>query len=260
MSMVNIVGLAWWVVACFFGVLYQWEGKDAMSRKGIILKGIAAFCVVGYAITLIAMFGNPSDASIDFVIGLVLVSLGDILVAYLEHVGDGTSKSLLDAIAGQSFVKKIIISITGVLFIVSYFMQMVAFIKGISQYANATDFVVPFLICLVLPPVITVFGGILAKYRIPDTDLSVFIIGAFYILLASAHFAAATVFAISLSRTDALHSVWIIFGSFLFFLSLLTVELRIAKPAMHDTRIMRMTSRLLTFLGRMILAGCAFLL
>lgn len=254
------VGTICWVIACFFGVLFQYECLDIMTKKGLVLKAVAASCVVGYAIVLIMMFGESSDAAIDFVVGLVLVTIGDILVALLELRGDATSGSLLNAASGGSNVERVILSLTGICFIVSYFFQMVAFIKGISRHDDVTEYVAPFLIFLLLPPVFTVLGGLLAKFRIPDTELKVFIIGAFYILLASALFSASSIFAFSLFQVDVMHATWIFFGSILFFLSLLTVELRYARPDMHDNKPMRVTSRLLTFLGRMILAGCAYLL
>lgn len=259
MSM-TAVGTICWFVACFFGVLYQYECQDRISKKGIVLKALSASCIVVYAIVLIVMFGKSTDAAFDFVAGLVMVTLGDILVAYLEYTGEGTSKTVVQAASGHSTVDRIILSVTGILFVVSYFFQVVAFIKGLSQYGDVTDYVAPFLIFILLPPIFTGLGGLLSKFRIPDADLRVFIIGAFYILLASALFSASTIFALSLFRVDVMHATWILFGSIIFFLSLLMVELRYVRPEMHDNKPMRIFSRLMTFLGRMILAGCAYLL
>ena len=259
MSTMTMVGIVCWIIACTLGMLYQYETRNVMALRGMILKGLAAFSVVAYAIVLIAMFGHTTDASIDFVIGLVLVSIADVLIAYLEYIGNGSSESLLQAASGDSNAKRIILSFAGILFVISFFLQMVAFIKGISHYATPKDYVVTFAVFIFVPPIFTALGIIVSRFKIPEIDSRVFIIGAFFILLASALFAAASVFAFSMFPSDSTDATWVFFGNILFFLSILMVELRYANPRLYDIKSMRITSRLLTFLGRMILAGCAFL-
>lgn len=260
MSQLFWAGTGCWVICCLLGSLFQYESRNKMTLKGMILKAVAAFSVVGYALTLIILFGKFSDASINFVVGLLLVTIGDTFVAYLEYKGDGTSDSVIQAVKGNNRKGQVFLCATGVLYILSYFLQMVAFIKGIAQFAHPTDYVVPFIVLFFLPPIFTVLGGLLSKFRVPDIELYVFIIGIFYILLTSALFAAASVFAFSLFTTDPIHAALIFFGAVVFFLSMLMVELRYANSSKYEGKVMRMASRLLTFLGRMILAGCAFLL
>ena len=260
MNPMFIVGTICWFVASFFGVLYQYECQDRISKKGIVLKALSASCIVAYAIVLIVMFGKSTDAAYNFAAGLVMITIADTLVAYLEYTGEGTSRTVVRAASGNSSKDRILLCVIGILFVVSYFLEVVAFIKGISHHADVSDYIAPFLIFFLLPPIFTGVGALLSKFRIPDAELRVFIIGAFYILLASALFSASTIFALSLFRVDVMHATWILFGSIIFFLSLLLVELRYARPEMHDKKPMRIISRLMQFLGRMILAGCAYLL
>ena len=98
------------------------------------------------------------------------------------------------------------------------------------------------------------------RVTVTVSDIKVFIIGAFYFLLGSASFAASSVFAFSLFQTDVLHATWVFVGGILFLLALLLVELRYSRPQMYDNKPIRVVSRLFTFIGRMMLAGCAFLL
>ncbi|MGX8691890.1 MAG: hypothetical protein ACSW70_04725, partial [Eubacteriales bacterium] len=151
-------------------------------------------------------------------------------------------------------------SVSMVLYICSFFLQVVAFIKGLSHYAVTTDYVMPFIVFFALPPILTVVGMILSKFQIPETDMRVFIIAAFFILLSSALFAAGFVFALALFQIDVVHGTWVIFGSTLYFLAIMSIELRYARPGMYDNKALRIASRLILFLGRMTLAGCAFLL
>ena len=260
MTSMFLVGTVCWVIACFFGTWYQYESRNHMTRKGMALKGIAAFCVVAYAIVLIAMFGQASEAAIDFVIGLALVAIADVLIAYLEIIGDGSSESLLVVASDGSNAKRILLSVSMVLYVCSFFLQMVAFIKGLSHYAVATDYVMPFIVFFFLPPIFSVLGGLLSRAKLPDTDMRVFIIAVFFVLLASALLSAGVVFALALFQIDIAHGTWVIFGSSLYFFAVLSIELRYAKPGLYDKKALRITSRLILFLGRMTLAGCAFLL
>ena len=260
MTSMTLVGSICWVIACIIGTFYQYESRNVMTRKGMVLKGIAAFCVVAYAIVLIALFGQASDAAVLFVTGLVFVAIADILIAYLEYVGDGTTGSFLEAVSSGSSKKRILLSVSMVLYVCSFFLQVVAFIKGLSHYAVTTDYVMPFIVFFSLPPILTALGMILSKFRIPETDMIVFIIAAFFILLSSALFAAGFVFALALFQTDVVHGTWVIFGSALYFLAIMSIELRYARPGMYDNKALRIASRLILFLGRMTLAGCAFLL
>ncbi len=260
MTSMFAVGSVCWVIACIIGTFYQYESRNVMTRKGMVLKGIAAFCVVAYAIVLIALFGQASDAAVLFVTGLVFVAIADILIAYLEYVGDGTTGSFLEAVSSGSSKIRILLSVSMVLYICSFFLQVVAFIKGLSHYAVTTDYVIPFIICFSLPPILTVVGMIVSRFRIPETDMKVFIIAAFFILLSSTLFAAGFVFAFALFQVDVIHGTWVIFGSFLYFLAIMSIELRYARPGLYDNKALRIASRLILFLGRMTLAGCAFLL
>lgn len=254
------VGIICWVIACIFGGLYQYECRNSMTGKGIVLKGIAAVCVVAYAVILIAMFGQASDAAVLFVVSLIFVAIADILIAYLEHIGDGSSASVLNVVSSSPNRKWVLLSLSGILYICSFFQQIVAFLKGLSHYAVATDYVMPFLVFFMLPPILIVTGGIIAKFPHPDTDMRLFILGAFLVLLSSALFAAGFVFGFALFQSDVAHGTWIIFGTSLYFLSLTSIELRYGRPDFYDNKYLRVISRAILFLGRMTLAGCAFLL
>lgn len=260
MNMMFTVGTVCWVISCFLGGLYQFESLNKMTRKGMVLKGAAAFSVGVYAVVLIAMFGQTSDAAVLFVIGLILVSIADILIAYLESIGDGSSESIFLTVTGGSNGKRTILCVAGALYIFSFFLQLVAFIKGLSHYDATTEYVMPFIIFFFLPLFITVLGGALARFKVADTDMKVFIVGAFYILLSSALFSAAAVFAFALFQIDVRHGTWVIFGSTLHAFGIMSVLLRYAKPGLYDNKAIRFTSRMILFLGRMTLAGCAFLL
>ena len=102
MTSMFAVGSVCWVIACIIGTFYQYESRNVMTRKGMVLKGIAAFCVVAYAIVLIALFGQASDAAVLFVTGLVFVAIADILIAYLKYVGYATTGSFLEAVSSGS--------------------------------------------------------------------------------------------------------------------------------------------------------------
>ncbi|MBQ8062760.1 MAG: hypothetical protein IJ720_00515 [Clostridia bacterium] len=253
-------GTICWVVAGIFGIAFQYETYERMSWKGVTLKALSSFGIFVYALVLILLYGNPTEAAILFTVGLVLESLGDTLVAGLEASGDGNNSSLHKDLVSRTRGRIILLGVTGVLFICAYFLQMVAFLKSIASYAVVTNYVGLFLIFFFVPPLFTTLGGMLSKFRVPETDTSVFIIGVFYILLTSALFASGTIFAFSLFPNDPIHAGWILLGTILFFLSMLMVSLRYASPEKYESIPMRITSRLLTFLGRMVLAGCAFLL
>lgn len=253
-------GTICWVIACIFGIAFQYETYERMSWRGVGLKALAASSVVAYAVTLIVIYGKPTEASTLFTVGLVLVTLGDILVAGLEASGTGDNSSLHEAMGSRAPVRAVTLGITGVLFIVAYFLQMVAFLKAIASYAVITDYVGLFIMFFFVPPLFTAIGGLLSRFKIPETSTNIFIIGVFYILLTSALFAAGAIFAFSLVRDDPLHAGWVSLGNLLFFLSMLMVALRYSNPEKYESVPMRIASRLLTFLGRMILAGCAYLL
>lgn len=261
MTSMFAVGAVCWVIACAFGGAYQYECRDRMSRKGMVFKGIAAFCVVAYAIVLIAMFGQASNAAVHFVTGLVFVAIADILIAYLEYIGDGSSASILNVVSDSPNRKWVLLSVSGILYICSFFLQIVAFLRGLSDYAVATDYVMPFTVFFIMPPILVlVVGAALLKFRLLETDMRVFIIGAFLVLLSSALFAAGFVFAMALFQSDVAHGTWVIFGSAVYFLSLLAIILRYTKPDYYENKILRIVSRMILFIARMTLAGCAFLL
>lgn len=260
MTSMFAVGTVCWIVACFFGTWFQYECLDVTTTKGIVLKSIAAFCVVFYAIALIIMFGETSSAANCFVFSLILVTIGDIVLAFLDRSGNGSSDYLLQTFSGESRNNRVTLCVAGILYICSYFYQTVAFIKGLARHANTTEYVVPFLVLLLLPFIFTLLGVFLMRVTVTVSDIKVFIIGAFYFLLGSASFAASSVFAFSLFQTDVLHATWVFVGGILFLLALPLVELRYSRPQMYDNKPIRVVSRLFTFIGRMMLAGCAFLL
>ena len=259
MISMRFAGTLCWVITGFFETAFLYETQDHMTRLGIVLKTLTSLGELAYAIVLIALFGQLSDAAKLFVAGLALIVVGDLLLAIVQERNGGSTEGFLKKAEGGFNASRFGIGVAGVLFIVAYFLQLVAFIKGLSARDEATNYVMPFLVFFLLPPMFTYVTAILAKFRVPDVATNIFIIGVFYILLTSALFSSSAVFSFSVFQEDPKHASWIFLGAMFFFLSTLFVLLRYCLPSRFDTKTMRATSRVLTFFGRMILAGCAFM-
>lgn len=259
MISMRFAGTLCWVIASIFALGFQYEAQDKVTRRGVLLKCLTSFSIAAYAIVLIAMHGEYSQAARLFAEGLILAAVGDVIVGMLQASSDGTPHTLLEVKEGKFNIKLLGLEVAGVVFIVSYFFQMVAFLKALASQSNITQYIGPYILFFLLPPIFAIIGGTLSKFRIPETDTGVFIIGVFYILLTSALFSAASIFSFYLFQKDPAHASFIFLGAVLFFLSMLFVSLRYSHPERYDNKWMRLFSRVLTFLGRMTLAGCAFL-
>lgn len=262
MSSLFLTGSLCWVITAVLGLLFLWKSWDGMTVAGVVFKGLTAFAIVCYAIVLIVLSGNRSEAATIFVVGLSLTSLGDVLMAVLQQRTGGKTQSLTEAVEGidKGFTGATFgIGIIAILFIISYFLQMVAFIKGLSAKVVASDYIIPFLLFFFLPPIFTTVGGQLARFRVPEVSPNVFIIGVFYIILTSALFAASAVFSFAMFQEDPNHASYILVGAIFFFLSTLFVLLRYSNPERFESNSMKSFSRVVTYFGRMMLAGCAFL-
>lgn len=261
MSM-TVAGSICWAIDIALGLLFQFVSWNKMDWKGVALKGATSLGITAYAIVLIVMGGRASEAAALFVSGLLLCSLGDILIGAVQTKDDGRSSAILDSVEGvekKVDLSFVIVCLAGVTYIISYFLQMVGFVKGLSLRADPADYIIAFLVFFLVPPLFTAIGGLLSRFRIPEVPTNAFIIGVFYILLTSALFASTAVFAFSMFQEDQNHATFILIGAILYFLSILFILLRYSNPEKYESRAMRTFSRVLTFGGRMILAGCAFL-
>lgn len=263
MATMRFAGTIYWVVEMVLLLWYLYEARNTATRKGLVLKLLASFGIVGYACMLIVMssqiHAQPiSRNSILFVLALLSTSLGDLVLGILPLKSEKRNVTgVYEQYAVSTGVKVGAIS-AGVFFVGSFFFQMVVFIKGISGELSSQ--IVPFLMFFLLPPLFTFIGGLLSGFRVPDVSTEVFIIGVFYILLTSAVYAATSLYAFNFYAEDALHASFISIGGTLFFLSTLMLSLRYSRHERYDTPGMRTFARALNFLARMILAGCAFLL
>lgn len=251
-----------WIVSGLLVIWYIYIAHDKMTPTGVILKGLMSLSVVGYGVVLAFMNGHISGPTWLYLIGMLFAVVGDVTIGAIQCTKEGGTVSELSAkVVSQEKLNhyQVVLGIGGILFIVAYFLQMAAFIKGLAKLTDPTNSVVAFLFMALLPLLFTVISGILAHFRIPEVSTSIFIIGVFYILLQSTLFASASVFSFALFSTDPNHAVFTMVGAVLFFLSMLFFLMRYANPEKYDTRVNREVGRLLTFLGRMILAGCAFM-
>lgn len=259
MISMSFAGTLCWIINAIFGIAFAAESNDGMTKRSVLLKGLVSFGIFVYAAVLILMAGEPSEASKLFTAGLFLIFVGDVMLALIQERTGGQSNGILKSLMGAADISRFGIGVAGVLFIVAYFMQMVAFIKGLSSRATASEYVMSFLAFFLLPLLLSFLAALFAKLRLPDVSTNAFIIGLFYVLLTSALFASASVFSFALFQEHPHHATWVFFGALLFFLSTLTVLLRYCDPDKFDSKLMRTSSRVMTFLARMSLAGCAFL-
>lgn len=252
-------GTACWV---FEGVALLWflyECRDETTKKGYFLKGAVALNIIIYAVLLIIMNGDPfTRPQALFLVGLVFTFLGDMGLATMQLQHGGSSKAIFSRItADKVTIETLTAGVVGVLFIISFFFQLVAFLKGI--HGDVQEFLIPFLIFFLLPPSLALVGGLMSQTRFSVLSTNVFIIALFYVLLSSAFFASASIYSFWLYREDPNHAIFVFSGAVMFSLSVLMIALRYSKPDRFETRSIRAVSRTLNYLARMILAGCAFL-
>lgn len=253
-------GTICWVICSVVGLSFAYITRDKMTKSGVLWKGLASLSITIYAFVLAVLSGPISEASGLFIVGLLTATFGDSLMGYLQYRQQGSAEGLSEVIVNQERnIWRVGVGVVAVSFIVSYFIQMVAFIKGLAKLVEPADYVVPFIVFFMLPPLFTVIGGILARFRVPEVSTSIFVVGVFYVVLTGALFASASVYSYALFPMDANHAIFIEAGAVIFFLSMLFVLIRYSNPQKYESRLNRFMSRLLTFFGRMILAGCAFM-
>ena len=259
MDKMTLVGGICWLINIVLAALFAYDTRKTMTKRGILLKGLSSFGIIAYAVALIVMWGTTTEGARLFVIGMVLAAVGDILVALLQQTQGDESGFLQGTLSSEFNIARFGIGVAGVLFIVGYFFEMVAFIKGLGKIASPSDYVIPFILFFVLPPAVTVAGAPLTKIRIPNVSMNSFIIGLFYGLLATALYSSATTYALALSRFDINHAVFVFVGATFFYTSIVFILVRYMSPKHFENVKIRYASRLVTFLGKMTLAGCAFL-
>ncbi|MBO4383378.1 MAG: hypothetical protein J5847_04715 [Clostridia bacterium] len=259
-------GTVCWIfeLAVLFWFLY--ECRDETTKKGYILKGAASSNILIYGTVLTALYAHtshtaPSRGAILFLIGMLFAFLGDMGLATMQRKHGGSSKVIFSKIASERVtVETLTAGIVGVLFIISFFFQTIAFLRGI--HGDIQQFAVPFLVLFLLPPV---FGAVLTNILMTQSKMTpvstnIFIIGIFFALLLSALFAAAAVYSFWVWQEHPNHAIYVFSGALLLFLSVDVLLARYARPEKNDTRSLRAISRTLNFVARMMLAGCAFLL
>lgn len=263
MNLMIAVGTACWVVELIMLFAFLYVCRDTTDMKGYILKGGASLMTIIYGMALILIYtlyeGHAfSDASLLCLVGLFFAFLGDMGIATMQLRHGGSSKALFSqlsadkmSIGGLTFV------VVGILFICSFFFEMVGFIKGI--HGNVQGYITPFLLMFLLPILFTFVGGLLAQFKIPEISTNVFIIAVFYILLLSALFASISVYAFWMYGHDPRHATFVFTAGILLALSVLMIALRYSRPDKYETRGIRFLARLLNYLSRMMIAGCAFL-
>lgn len=262
MDLMFWAGTACWVIELVFLFWFLYECRDETTTKGFILKGGVSLNIVLYGALLIGIHNyqegtRPSEASVLFMVGLLFTFLGDMGLATMQRGHGGSSKALFSELSSdQRNIQSLTIGVVGVLFIISFFFELVAFIKGI--HGNVNEYVVPFILMFLLPILFALIGGMLTKFRLPELSMNIFIIAVFFILLTSALFSAISVYAFWEYSSDPRHAAYIFVADALFALSVLMLCQRYSRPDLFDTRPMRAVSRMLNFLSRMMLAGCAF--
>ena len=259
MSM-RIAGTICWALEIIVVLAYLYVGREKVSKQSLILKEIASAGPILYASLLINMSGHLSRGAAMFVGALVLYWLGDFVTAYLPMVHGGTIKSFY----GETYREKgtgltIWLGTGCIAIIVSYFMQMVVFLNRLRDAGELTQYAIFFLIIFLVPLLLIAIGLPLTGFEIPEVTTRLFIIGIFYALLTSALFATTIVFSAWFMQFDRNHALFIAMGGVTFLLSALIMGLRYSDFKKYDTKELRIISRSLIYLSRMILAGCAFL-
>jgi hypothetical protein len=263
MNLMIMAGSACWVMELITLGAFLSVCRDTTNLKGYILKGAASLMVILYGMTLILLYtlyeGHPfSEASILFMVGLFFAFLGDMGIATMQLRHGGSSKSLFEKLsAEQMTIGGLTFAVVGVLFIISFFLEMVAFVKGIR--GDIETYVTPFLLMFLVPILLTFVGGLLSQFKIPEVSTKIFTIAVFYILLTSALFASISVYSFWMYQYDPRHAAFVFSAGILFVLSVLLIALRYSRPDKYETRPIRFLARLLNYISRMMLAGCAFL-
>ncbi|MEE1188175.1 MAG: hypothetical protein UHM52_04235 [Acutalibacteraceae bacterium] len=259
MTSMFAVGTVCWVVNIILVSLYAYETRKIVTKRGVVLKGLSSFGVVAYAVVLMIMWGSISDAGKVFLLGILLTSVGDVLIGILQLTRGDPSGFLRDTLASERNATRFKVGVAGVLFICGFFFQMVAFLKGLSKIAEPNDYVISFLLFFFLAPAVSVVGALLTKFRIPSLSTNAFIVGLFYGILATALYASAACFSFALSRSDLNHGIFILVGATFFYISIAFTLASYMYPKYSENMTMRFTRRAVSFIGRMTLAGCAFL-
>ncbi|MEE1292543.1 MAG: hypothetical protein UHK59_04070, partial [Acutalibacteraceae bacterium] len=129
MDKMTLVGGICWLINIVLAALFAYDTRKTMTKRGILLKGLSSFGIIAYAVALIVMWGTTSEGARLFVIGMVLAAVGDILVALLQQTQGDESGFLQGSLSSEFNIARFGIGVAGVLFIVGYFFEMVAFIK-----------------------------------------------------------------------------------------------------------------------------------
>ena len=130
MSSMFAVGSVCWFINIILLALYAYETRKIVTKRGVVLKGLSSFGVVAYAVVLMIMWGTVSDAGKVFLLGILLVSVGDVLIGILQLTRGDPSGFLRDTLASERNATRFKVGVAGVLFICGFFFQMVAFLKG----------------------------------------------------------------------------------------------------------------------------------
>ncbi len=261
----------WYGVVCWIFELvalfwFLYECRDETTKKGYVLKGAASSNILLYGTALVilscrAARVQPSQGAVLFLVGMLFAFLGDMGLATMQRKHGGSSKVIFSKIASEHVtVETLTAGVVGVLFTISFFLQTVAFLKGI--HGDIQQFAIPFLVLFLLPPV---FGAVLTNIlmtqsKMTPVSLNIFIIGIFFALVLSALFAAAAVYSFWVWAEHPNHAIYVFSGALLLGLSVDLLLARYARPEKNDTASLRAISRTLNFISRMMLAGCAFLL
>lgn len=74
MDKMTLVGGICWLINIVLAALFAYDTRKTMTKRGILLKGLSSFGIIAYAVTLIVMWGQTSEGSCLFVIGMVRCS------------------------------------------------------------------------------------------------------------------------------------------------------------------------------------------
>ena len=263
MNLMITVGTVCWVVELIAMFAFLYLCRDTTDLKGYVLKGAMSIMIVLYGTALILIYhfheGHPvSEASALFMVGLFFSFLGDMGIATMQLRHGGSSKVLFGQLSAEKVtISSLTFGVVGVLFIISFFFELVAFVKGI--HGDIHNYITPFLLMFLLPLLFAFVGGLLAQFKIPEISTQIFIIALFYILPTRALFASMSIYAFWMYQYDPRHAGFVFTAGVLFMLSVLLLALRYSRPDKYETRPIRFLARLLNFISRMMMAGCAFL-
>ncbi len=263
MNLMSISGAVCWVIELIVLALFLYFGRDRTDLKSYILKGATSSMVIFYGMDLILIYtlheGHPiSQASILFMAGLFFAFLGDMGLATMQLKHGGSSKKLFEMMSTEQVtLGNLTFGVVGVLFIISFFLELVAFVKGI--HGDTQEFAIPFLLMFLLPLLFTLVGALLTQFEMPELSTKMFIIAVFFLLLTSALFASVSVYSFWMYQQDPSHASFVLTAGILFALSVMMIAIRYSRPDKFETRPIRALSLFLNYISRMMLAGCAFL-